>query len=285
MISSPRYAPLPRLRLLRFLTCVLLAFCAEASAQAAAAQVYYFLVFSNPVEGHEDEYNKWYDGQHAADVVSIPGFVTAQRYVQSELPLFRVPDVRLPKYLIVYKIVTDDLNAVFAEVARRLKTGETYLSPAYDRKTSQNYVYQEIGHEYKGPGGDAPGAKAGPKQDYLQVVFPAMTEGKEKEFNAFYDQHHAPEVVAIPAFLRARRMKLAQPSTASVAPTKYLAMYWIATSDPVAVKKAAASAQSAFTTSPAFDAQATRGYTYRGWGPLVDGDTVRAARAKAGAAK
>jgi hypothetical protein len=112
-----------------------------------------------------------------------------------------------------------------------------------------------------------------------------MTEGREKEFNAFYDKHHAPEVVAIPGFVRAQRMVLARPTTASIPPTKYLAMYWIETSDPTAIKQAAASAQSAFTTSPAFDTKATRGYTFHAIGQLVEGDKVRAARTKASASK
>src|ERR1700730_8074803 len=45
------------------------------------AETYYLLVFSNPVAGREDEYNKWYDGRHLADGSSIPGFVGGQRYV------------------------------------------------------------------------------------------------------------------------------------------------------------------------------------------------------------
>ncbi len=269
----------------RWLAVILLSLSSGASARASTTQTYYFLVFSNPVQGHEDEYNKWYDEQHAADVVSIPGFVTAQRYVQSEVPFFRVVDVQVPKYLIVYKMVTGDVEAVFAEVERRLKTGETYLSPAYDRKTSQSYVYQPIGSELNGPGGDAPGARSAPIRDYAQVVFTAMTEGKEGEFNAFYNEHHAPEVVAIPGFVRAQRMVLARPTAASIRPTKYLAMYWIKTSDLQALKQAAASAQSSFTTSPAFDTKATRGYTFRAMGPLVEGDKVRAARAKTRAGK
>src|SRR5882724_1263660 len=93
---------------------------ASAAVCVAAADTYYFLVFSNPVAGHEDEYNKWYDHQHAQDVVAIPGFMTAQRFVKTELPLYRMVDLQVPKYLIVYKIVTDDVNAVFAEVSRRL---------------------------------------------------------------------------------------------------------------------------------------------------------------------
>jgi hypothetical protein len=274
-----------RFSIASFWAILLLALSAGVSASAGTSQTYYFLVFSNPVQGHEDEYNKWYDQQHAADVVSIPGFVTAQRYMQSEVPFFRVVDVQVPKYLIVYKIVTGDVEAVFAEVDRRLKTGETYLSPTFDRKTSVSYVYQPIGPELKGPGGDAPGAKSAPVRDYAQVVFTAMTEGKESEFNVFYNTHHAPEVVAIPGFVRAQRMMLARTTAASIPPTKYLAMYWIKTSDPLALKQAAASAQSAFTTSPAFDTKATRGYTFRAIGPLLEGEKVRAARAKSKAAK
>ena len=274
-----------RFAVARFLAAVLLALTAGASARAATAQTYYFLVFSKSVEGREAEYNKWYDDRHAADVVSIPGFMTAQRYVQSDVPFFRVVDVQLPKYLIVYKIVSADVESVFTEVERRIKTGETYMSPAYDRKNSLNYVYQPLGPELKGPGGDAPGAKSGEKKDYVQIVFTAMVAGKEDEFNAFYNQHHAPEVVSIPSFFRAQRMVLARPTTAAVPPTKYLAMYWARTSDPAAVKQAADVAGAKFTTSPAFDRMATRGYTFRAIGPLVDGDKVRAARAKTQARK
>jgi hypothetical protein len=75
-------------------------------------------------------------------------------------------------------------------------------------------------------------------------------------------------------------MELARPTTASIPATKYLALYWARTADPVAVQKAATLAQSAFTTSPAFDRPATRGYTFRAIGPPLEGDTVRASRQK-----
>src|SRR6202040_2492874 len=98
---------------------------ASSAICSAAAETYYYFVFSNPTAGYEEEYNKWYDHQHAQDVVAVPGFVTAQRFVKNDLPLYRMVDLQVPKYLVMYKIVTDDVNAVFAEVSRRLKTGET----------------------------------------------------------------------------------------------------------------------------------------------------------------
>jgi hypothetical protein len=256
---------------------VILLLLASAAICSAATETYYFFVFSNPVAGHEDEYNKWYNEQHAPDVVAVPGFVTAQRFVKNDLPLYRMVDLQVPKYLIVYKIVTDDVEAVFTEVSRRLKTGETVISPTFDSKTSVSYVYRPFRPEIKGVGGEPDGAKPGPKQTYYQVVFTAMVDGKESEFNLFYDNHHAPELAAIPGFVSAQRMILARPSNSSIPPTKYLAMFRVETSDLAAVKQAATRPGA---TSPAFDTKATRGYTFRAIGPVIEGDKVRAARAK-----
>jgi hypothetical protein len=253
---------------------LLLASCAMCSA---AAETYYFYVFSNPVAGHEDEYNKWYNDQHAPDVVAVPGFVTAQRFVKNDLPLYRMVDLQVPKYLVIYKIVTDDVNAVFAEVSRRLQTRETVISPTFDSSTSVSYVYRTFRPEIRGVGGEPAGAKPGPKQSYIQIVFTAMVDGKEDEFNAFYDRHHAPELAAIPGFVSAQRMILARPSTGSIPASKYLALFRVETSDLAAVKQVAAQPG---TTSPAFDTKATRGYTFRAIGPVIEGDKVRAARAR-----
>jgi hypothetical protein len=52
---------------------------AASAMYSAATETYYYFVFSNPVAGHEDEYNKWYNEQHAPDVVAVPGFVTKKR--------------------------------------------------------------------------------------------------------------------------------------------------------------------------------------------------------------
>jgi hypothetical protein len=249
---------------------------ASGAMCSATVETYYFFVFSNPVAGHEDEYNKWYNEQHAPDVVAVPGFVTAQRFVKNDLPLYRMVDLQVPKYLVVYKISTDDVNAVFAEVARRLQTRETVISPTFDSKTSVSYVYRPVRPEIKGVGGEPAGARPGPKQLYFQIVFTEMVAGKEDEFNAFYDNHHAPELAAIPGFVSAQRMILARPSNGSIPASKYLALFRVETSDIAAVKQAATRPG---TTSPAFDTKATRGYTFRAIGPVIAGDNVRAARA------
>jgi len=71
-------------------------------------------------------------------------------------------------------------------------------------------------------------------------------------------------------------MILARPSNSSIPASKYLALFGVETSDIAAVKQAAARPG---TSSPAFDTKATRGYTFRAIGPVIEGDKVRAARA------
>lgn len=72
---------------------------------------YISVVLSNPVAGHEDEFNDWYSNQHIPDVLAIPGIVAATRYR-------RIGDDAAPpfgrfRYMAVYELETDDLRALF----------------------------------------------------------------------------------------------------------------------------------------------------------------------------
>jgi len=42
---------------------------------------YMLFVYTRPVEGMEDEYNRWYTEQHLVDVLKLDGFGAAQRWV------------------------------------------------------------------------------------------------------------------------------------------------------------------------------------------------------------
>ena len=123
----------------------------STAAQSAAAppkgkiETYYLLVFSDPVEGQETEYNRWYDMRHAPDVVSAPGFVEAQRFMLDETQLPRTKP-GLGKYLVIYRIVTDDLAARFADYHRLAPTLQ--MSPAFGQ--SEGFTYQALTPVIKG---------------------------------------------------------------------------------------------------------------------------------------
>lgn len=39
------------------------------------------LALSNPIEGKDEEFRTWYWGTHVPEVLAVPGFVAAHRYV------------------------------------------------------------------------------------------------------------------------------------------------------------------------------------------------------------
>lgn len=85
------------------------------------------VVRSNPVPGREDEYNEWYDGEHVPEMLSVPGFVSAQRYVVHGPP-DNPPEFR---YLAIYEIEGSVADALTALSAAKLS-----VSPSLDERVS-----------------------------------------------------------------------------------------------------------------------------------------------------
>jgi hypothetical protein len=93
------------------------------------------LVYSNPVEGREDEYNDWYDRVHLSETLKVPGIDTARRYTLVN-PGSTQPGTATHKYLAIYEL-TGDPEEVMTEMSRRLGTGEITLSETLDLTTVQ----------------------------------------------------------------------------------------------------------------------------------------------------
>jgi hypothetical protein len=101
------------------------------------------IVMTNPVDAeHEAEYNDWYTGRHIGDVVGVPGFGSATRYVASAAQLVGPP---VHKYLAVYEIDADDpADAVKALRDALAIPGRMPVSDAMDRKNLMVHVYSAI---------------------------------------------------------------------------------------------------------------------------------------------
>ena len=85
---------------------------AQAQENPAPEQAYYLLVYNNPAEGREAEYNRFYDQEHAPGIVANDGFVSGQRFVAAGEGLG--PNQSPPrKYLVMYRIRTRDLAATY----------------------------------------------------------------------------------------------------------------------------------------------------------------------------
>lgn len=97
---------------------------------------YTFVVMTNAVDGRDDEFNKWYDGQHVRDVLDIPGMMSAQRFKLSSVQRMKASCPY--RYLALYEIETDNLQAVMDELGSRSGTAAMPLS---DSLSSDRFAY------------------------------------------------------------------------------------------------------------------------------------------------
>lgn len=84
---------------------------------------YVLFVETNALADRDAEFNRWYSGEHLADVLALEGFVAAERFrlVESVAP-------SAYKYAAVYEIETADPDALM----QSLSTAKLAISPALD---------------------------------------------------------------------------------------------------------------------------------------------------------
>jgi hypothetical protein len=102
---------------------------------------YRCIVMSNPVPGRESEYNDWYDNRHMDDVLSIPGFVRAQRFEYVASLSAYPPGF---KCLSIYEIDSEDIGATIGELTSAAGTSRLPISEALDTNVSA-FVYRARG--------------------------------------------------------------------------------------------------------------------------------------------
>lgn len=86
---------------------------------------------SNPVPGHEDEFNRWYDAEHLVHVVRTPGILAGQRFRRIAGPW----PAGKHDYLAIWEM--DDPAFALAQLARVNGTDAMPISPAIDMSTVQ----------------------------------------------------------------------------------------------------------------------------------------------------
>lgn len=154
----------------------------------------------------EAEFNDWYDTEHIAERLSVPGFLTARRFLALD---------GAPKYLALYDV--EDESVLRSE-------GYLYLlGPGATPRTQrlrphfQNFtrnIYQEtLVHPPQST--DAEGAAA----NALLLVMQDVMAEREEEYHAWYNTEHLPSLLSVPGFLRGRRFLALEGSP------KYLALY------------------------------------------------------------
>ena len=94
----------------------------------------FFLVFSNPAEGKDEEFNEWYDAVHVPEVTAVPGVVSGQRFDVHERAAddTQAPPPPTHRYLTVYEL-DGDIDAIMTSIGDRVMAGTMSMSDALDR--------------------------------------------------------------------------------------------------------------------------------------------------------
>ena len=178
---------------------------------------YKLVVLSNPMAGREDEYNDWYSNRHLADILRIPGYCAARRFVLRTLRMGAISQ----KYLAIYEMDVADLTAAHVAL-NAVGTTEMEISPALDLEGVATGLFEPCG-ELRSTGGP----EAGP---FLSIAMTDAAEGRENEFNQWYTNTHIRELIDAGGHEAAERYRL-QGSTGKAIENRYLALYSLTARD------------------------------------------------------
>ena len=102
-------------------------------------KTYRYIVLTNPVDGQEAEFNRWYDEQHLADVLKVPGFKAAQRF---KVAAYESVNWR---YLAIYEFDSDDPEKTVGLLSDLAGTDAMPMSDALDMNSLGVFVVAPIG--------------------------------------------------------------------------------------------------------------------------------------------
>ena len=102
---------------------------------------YTMLVSTSPVDGREGEYNDWYDNRHLGDVLSLEGFVSAQRFRLAEAE----PEQKAThRYLAIYEVEAPSVEAAGKVLVEGFTSGRIPVSDALAPSSVEMVYFEAI---------------------------------------------------------------------------------------------------------------------------------------------
>ena len=95
-----------------------------------------YLVFSNPLEGREDDFAHWYDSIHLGEILGLDGVNSAQRFDVNAVDGAEVTH----RSLAVYECEGDG-NVVAATIADAMGSGSMTVTDSIDTSTMVRMVF------------------------------------------------------------------------------------------------------------------------------------------------
>ena len=152
------------------------------------------LVMADVPSDVEDEFNRWYNEEHLAERLAIPGVLNAARYLAVRSG---------PKYLACYELESPD--AWYSDAWQRWLDHPTEwsqrMSPSQVATTYVHNLYRVI---Y--PPEPTAAGSAADMAPVLQVGRMGIPASYEEEFNDWYNTVYVPNYCQVPGVIQARRL-------------------------------------------------------------------------------
>ena len=155
-----------------------------------------YLVWADVTADMEEDFNRWYNEEHLAELLAIPGLLSAARYVAVS---------GSPKYLAAYELDNPEVRDTPEYQEHLIKPTQwsqrVNLQARATRIIQNNYrqifpleVSREVAESDMAP--------------VLQIGRMRILEDQEEEFNKFYNTTYAPNYAEVPGCIRFRRYAL-----------------------------------------------------------------------------
>jgi antibiotic biosynthesis monooxygenase (ABM) superfamily enzyme len=158
-----------------------------------------FLVYTDIDPQHEDEFNAWYNTEHLPELLSLPGFLDAARYVAYKGG---------PKYLAVYELANADAlkTAEFQKWRANPSPWSRRISPTAIGKNLSRTIGQQIFPA-------APEMLDRGIAPALQIGRMSVLDNADQEWNEWYNGEYIPGYRKVAGVIYARRYRVVEGET------------------------------------------------------------------------
>ena len=141
----------------------------------------------------EDDFNRWYNEEHLAELLSVPGVLSAARYEATSSG---------PKHMAVYELESPAVVETEAFTSRPRTEWGSRVSPSIIGTNFINNVYEMI--HPAGLNDDIANSGMAPALQIGRMDVPAE---QESSWNAWYSGVYVPNYEKVPGCIRGRRWK------------------------------------------------------------------------------
>jgi hypothetical protein len=172
-----------------------------------------FIVFLNPHEGRDDEFNAWYDTKTIPYALRLAGFTSAQRFTATRA-LGPQPRAR---YVALYEVEASSVEEA-VEVATNGKNSHD-ISDVVDLSSAYNFALTPVTPVLDGDGAAASDAPV------KLVTFVDPIEGRDDEFGDWCTNGHVLGALSVEGFRCGQRFRTGPSVVGGEPPARYAALY------------------------------------------------------------